>query len=281
MTIANADQQGFWSSASGLKWIEHEAALDATFSQVTATVLRAADVGAGQRVLDIGCGTGETSLQLARQVGADGHVTALDISAPLLRRAEDRARAAGLRNITFREDDAQTARFDDRFDVVVSRFGVMFFADSVAAFRNIRSALRPGGHLAMICWDKLAVNPWFNIPAGHAVARLGKPAKLPPRTPGPMAFAETDYVTDILHQAGWSGISAQPTDLALTPPGGVTGAAELASRVGMAIRVMNERGGTEEDMAAIISQTRDSFTAFDGPDGVQVPARVNLYQAQV
>lgn len=279
-TNPNSEQADYWASDAGAKWIENETALDAAFAEVTARMLAQADPQPGQNVLDVGCGTGETSVQLAQRVGPQGRVTALDIAGPLLDRAEERARVAGITNITFRNADAQTADLSAEFDHVTSRFGVMFFADPVAAFGNLRGALKPGGRLTMMCWAKMKENPWFAIPAAAAVAQLGKPEPIPPRTPGPMAFAERDYAEGILSDAGWQEVRSAAVDLALTPLGGVSGAANLAGRVGVAVRVVNEKGGTEADMAAIIEGAARGFATYDGPDGLRVPARINLFTAR-
>ena len=167
----------------------------------------------GENVLDIGCGCGHTSLSLADRVGAKGYVTGVDISAPMLAVASQLAaeRNAEHTPIQFLEADAQTHTFHPaRYDVVFSRFGVMFFGDPVAAFANILSALRASGRLAFCCWQPRAVNPFMTVPAMAALELLPAPPEMPPRTTGPFAFEEPEYVERILTQSGFNGVSVTP-----------------------------------------------------------------------
>ena len=146
MSVANSAQADFWASAAGYQWIAREASLDTMMSGVLARVLHHADLQSGEHVLDIGCGTGASCLAASRLAGNAGHVTGLDIAAQLLDRARSRATDAGARNITFQLADAQTHAFTPAsVDAVISRFGVMFFDDPVAAFANMARAIKPGG----------------------------------------------------------------------------------------------------------------------------------------
>ena len=168
---------------------------------------------AGERALDIGCGCGHTSLALATRVGPEGAVTGVDVSAPMLKVAKTLADTAGDDSAptVFLEADAQTHTFHaPHYDVVFSRFGVMFFEDPVAAFTNIRSAMSPTGRLAFCCWQPRAVNPVMTVPAMAALELLPAPPQPPPRTPGPFAFEEADYVDAILQEAGYRDICISP-----------------------------------------------------------------------
>ena len=177
-----------------------------------AQVLEGLDLS-GKTVLDIGCGCGHTSLSLAHRVGAQGAITGIDTSAPMLSLARTPAehRAEPGAAIEFVEADAQTHAIQrDSFDAVFSRFGVMFFEDPVAAFSNIRTALRPNGRLGFCCWQPRAVNPFMTVPAQAALELLPPPPEMPPRAPGPFAFAEPDYIHSILSRSGFSDISITP-----------------------------------------------------------------------
>ena len=163
-TPANAAEELFWNAETGQAWVELQEPLDTTFNTITQRLYTLLAAAPGERVLDVGCGSGTTTMALARSVGASGTVIGLDISRPLLARAEARTHEAGLHTIRYMLADAQTHGFArDSFDVVASRFGVMFFADPVAAFANLRSGMRAGGRLACACWAAVTRNPWFHL----------------------------------------------------------------------------------------------------------------------
>lgn len=277
----NADQAEFWSGPAGLKWITHEEALDASLLGATDELLATAAIRPGERVLEIGAGTGANSMALARATGPTGEVLALDISAPLLARANERRDAAGLAQLTFRHADAQTADLPaGHFDVVASRFGVMFFDDSVAAFRNMGRALRPGGRLAFACWASIDENPWFRLPRDIAVARLGKVAPPPPGAPGPMAFEDIARVTAMMAEAGLADAEGHEVAVDMHHAGGVPAVAALAARVGPASHIMQELGGTEADQKAIETGIAEVFAPFASADGARIPARFNYFTAR-
>jgi SAM-dependent methyltransferase len=173
--------------------------------------MAAVGVGEGERVIDIGCGCGDTSMELARRVGPSGTVTGADISLPMLDIARRRAEALSLGWARFLEADAQVHDFEP-VDAAFSRFGVMFFADPVAAFANIRKALAPSGRLGFVCWRAMAENHWMALPLA-AVQRLAPATPpLPADAPGPFAFADRDRLKRILADAGFADVSIEPHD---------------------------------------------------------------------
>jgi len=213
MTIDNATQIEFWNGETGRNWVTHDALMETMLQPLGESVIDTLAPQPGEHVLDIGCGCGHTSLSLADRVGAGGSVTGVDISAPMLAVAGQLAteRNAERTSIQFLEADAQTHSFEpERYDVVFSRFGVMFFGDPVAAFANIRSALRTSGRLAFCCWQPRAVNPFMTVPAMAALELLPAPPEVPPRTPGPFAFEEADYIMEILTGAGFGSVAVTP-----------------------------------------------------------------------
>lgn len=276
----NRDQAEFWSSESGNKWVENAAVLDAAMAPALDCVLEAAALQPGERVLDIGCGTGASTLAAAAAVGPDSRVTGADISPVMLEGARKRAAEAGCVTVDFVVADAQTHGFEPgAFDAMISRFGVMFFADSVAAFANMAKAMRPGGRMHFVCWSGLQENPWFSLPRQVAIDRLGATEPADPRAPGPMAFAEQDYVTGILERAGLAEVSSQEVSVDLTPLGSVEEVAKFAAHVGPASRILKEKEGTAEDARVIVEALSEKMQAFATPDGVRVPATLNLYSA--
>ncbi|MEP4290929.1 MAG: class I SAM-dependent methyltransferase, partial [Rhizobiaceae bacterium] len=180
----NQKQADYWSSSAGLKWIQFEEELDTVFEAVNETLVNMAQPQCGERIVDIGCGTGATTRAFAEHLGPDGYISAIDISKPLLSHAKSRSRGVETRTNYSLTDAQADAMTDGPFDVAVSRFGVMFFADPVAAFRNIRKWLRPGGRLAIAGWASVDGNPWFEAPRDGAIAQLGPADPSDPHAPG-------------------------------------------------------------------------------------------------
>jgi len=219
MTIKNATQIEFWNGETGQNWVSHDALMEAMLQPLGEAVMDSLSLQPGEHVLDIGCGCGHTSLNLADRIGAEGSVTGIDISAPMLAVARQLAAEhnAGHNAVQFVESDAQTHTFTpEMYDAVFSRFGVMFFEDPVAAFANIRRSLRPSARLAFCCWQPRAVNPFMTVPAMAALELLPAPPEIPPRTPGPFAFEEADYVTEILNKAAFEHVAVTPLRQPLT-----------------------------------------------------------------
>ena len=177
----------------------------------------------GEHILDIGCGTGTTSLEIARLVGETGHVTGIDVSAPMLVEARRRVQAAGLGNASFETADAALFQFEPRhYDAAFSRMGIMFFAEPAAGFTNLRRALRPGGRLSFVCWRSRDENTWATEPI-RAVARvLGEPDPIDPDAPGPFSLSSSDRIQSILTEASLVDIDITPYDLPVTVGGGTT-----------------------------------------------------------
>jgi SAM-dependent methyltransferase len=210
----NQDQIDYWNGVAGARWVAEQERLDAMMAETTLALLDAADPQAGEKVLDVGCGCGSTAIAYAEAVGPSGQVLGLDVSRPMLALARDRAAAAGLPNVRFVEDDAAAHAFDGAgFDAISSRFGVMFFADPVLAFRNLRRALKPAGRLAFVCWRDWRLNEWVRVPVGAVRPHVPPQAPLEPGAPGPFAFADLGRIRTILASAGFDQITARPLDV--------------------------------------------------------------------
>jgi SAM-dependent methyltransferase len=214
-TGPNAEQITYWNETAAPKWISHESMLDTQIGPLGRAAMDRARILSGERVLDVGCGCGDTTIELASRVGAAGAVLGIDISMPMLDRATRRARDAGLANVRFENADAQTHAFPaGAFEVVFSRFGVMFFNDPTSAFANLRRALRDGGRAAFVCWQGLDKNPWMGVATAAAAAVIPFPPRLPD-APGPFFFADPDRIRNVLGGAGFADIVIAPLETVL------------------------------------------------------------------
>jgi SAM-dependent methyltransferase len=276
MSAANAAQVAYWNETAGRTWADFQDPIDRQIRPLGLAAMQRLAPAPGEQVVDVGCGCGDTSLELARRVGPEGGVLGLDISAPMLEVARGRAEAAGAHNLAFREADAQTAALPGGRDAVFSRFGVMFFADPEAAFANLRRSLRPGGRLAFVCWRPLPENLWIHLPA-EAAAGLVPPAPPPePGTPGPFAFADPDRVRRILAEAGFTGIEISPHDEAI-------GGLDLEGTVGMSVwrgplgAILRER----PDLAPVLhDRVRTAVSPWLRGDAVYMPSATWMVSAR-
>ena len=238
-------------------------------------LIRSAGIAPGQAVLDIGCGAGTSTRAAARAAAPGGSALGVDIAPHMV----EAATAEGGAGTSYAVADAQDHPFPPHaFDRVISQFGTMFFADTVAAFANLRAATRPGGRCAFAAWAAAGDNPWFRLARAAAAAELGD-ATDDPDAPGPTRFRDCPAAAALLTRAGWSDARAEGVPLDLHPAGGLAGAAELATRVGPAARLIRLKAADEAARARIVTRLREAFSAFDGPEGLRIPALVNLLTA--
>ncbi|HEX5748789.1 MAG TPA: methyltransferase domain-containing protein [Archangium sp.] len=212
------EQTKLWNGLAGRAWVEQQEVLDPMFKPLEELLVEAVSAGSGSRVLDVGCGTGSTTLAVARRLGAKGHCTGIDISEPMITAARARAEREGT-PASFLRANAQDHSFEPAsFDTLISRFGVMFFDDPIRAFANLRRAAKEGADMRFIAWRSPSDNP-FMTTAERAAAPLlpGMPARRPD-APGQFAFADPSRVHRILEESGWTGIDIQPLDVACTLP---------------------------------------------------------------
>ncbi|MBI5319874.1 methyltransferase domain-containing protein [Bradyrhizobium sp.] len=275
----NADQIAFWNGVAGRHWTERQSVQDVLLAPVTERLIARIGAQAGQRILDIGCGTGAIAIELARQVGPSGHVLGIDISVPMLERA---------RQLTPREApadyvlaDATVYPFDPQsFDQAVSRFGVMFFADPVLSFRNLRTALRPNGRLAFACWREPRENGWMMAPLMAVYRHVPKMPQLGPEDPGPFAFADEARVKRILGEAGFTDIAMEacPLTFDIAAGRGLEAAVQGALEIGPASRALE--GHPPEVVAAAIQSIRDALAPFAKGDAVLLPGAIWIVTAR-
>lgn len=277
----NAEQVRYWNQQAGPKWVAQQAQLDAQLADLGTLAMERAAIVAGEAILDVGCGCGATTLELARRTGESGSVLGADISEPMLALARRRAAEAGLRNVQFELADAQTHAFAAASrDIVFSRFGVMFFADPTAAFANLHRTLRPGGRLAFVCWQALPLNPWMAVPLGVVAQHVTLPPPPPPGAPGPFAFADRERVTGILRDAGFADVDFEPTVGEMT----IGGTADLDEAVaflltlGPSAALLADAG--PEVRTRVVAAVRDAIAPHHGAGGVRMPAAAWLVRAR-
>ncbi len=214
MTVANVEMAAAWDGDEGQQWTEYADRYDAVAEPHLRRLLDAAGISVDDQVLDVGCGTGEATRRAARKAES-GSALGVDLSGQMLTRAEERSRVECLTNVAFLQADVQVHQFDERaFDVVISRFGAMFFNDPVAAFRNIAKAMRPGARLSLLTWQELAKNEWLT--SFRAALAAGRTLPVPPAgAPGPFGLAEPEGVRRILADAGFHDVDLVALDEAV------------------------------------------------------------------
>ncbi|QBF31786.1 class I SAM-dependent methyltransferase [Thalassococcus sp. S3] len=273
MTV-NADQRAFWTEKAAPKWIAHQEIFDAAFDPVLDLLFQQADLSDGDAVLDIGCGAGHSTLRAAEHVAPHGSVLGADISDALLNRARERAAKRPDHEIAFQLGDAQIDSFEgEHFDHLISRFGVMFFDDSVAAFRNMSKALKPGARVTLACWGEIPENPFFTTPNRIAVARLGQPPKSDRDAPGPFAFRNIDRVCAILTEAGLIDVAGEAHQVTLGQAVNIEDLAQTLTVIGPAANALEFFDGSATDAAAIAKEIAEAF----GTKGI--PSQINIFRA--
>jgi SAM-dependent methyltransferase len=259
-----------FAEKAGEAWVRMQERTDALIDPLGRAAIERLGAVAGEGLLDVGCGCGQTLLELAERVGPSGHVLGVDISPPMLARA--RERIAGRPPIEVALGDAQTYAFaPGAFDAVYSRFGVMFFEDPGAAFRNLRAAARSGGRLSFVCWQALAKNPWAARPL-EAVMRLlpesAMPDMLREGRPGPFFLSDPARVRAILGAGGWKDVSLEPVEMPLHLGGAATldEAVAYSLQIGPAARAMADAlAGLKPALEAAL---REALAPFAGARGV-------------
>jgi SAM-dependent methyltransferase len=277
---ANAEMRRYWNQVAGPRWVGLGGLVERRNGEVNPLLLRYLRPAPGEQVLEIGCGTGATTVPVAAAVGEAGAVVAADISEPMLAAARRALAEAGLGNVTLLFADAQTHPFPpSRFDLVFSRFGVMFFADPYAAFRNLIGALKPGGRLVFACWAPLAENEHMLLPFEVARHRLGPPTPRPAREPGPFAFADPDYVRDILAGAGFETIAVDrehPDMIGGTPEE----EARYALTMGPSMRLIEEKEADAAARDAIAREIAETFGARAAAGPIRLKSTVFIVTAR-
>jgi ubiquinone/menaquinone biosynthesis C-methylase UbiE len=280
-TTANQEQLRYWNEQGGPRWVQRQQQLDAQINQLGLAAMQRASIQPGERVLDIGCGCGQTALELAERVGPQGAVLGVDISEPMLTRARERQSERSLKNLTFLHADAQTHQFEPVcFDLLFSRFGVMFFENPAAAFANLRTAIQPEGRLCFVCWQALDKNEWARVPLAAATRYAPLPTPPSPDAPGPFAFANPERVRRILETAGFTNISIEPHEAALTMGGATTveEAVDFVMEIGPIARLLVN---TSADVRArVVEELHVALAPYATPGGVSMNGGAWIVYAQ-
>ncbi|MBE1526106.1 SAM-dependent methyltransferase [Sphingopyxis sp. OAS728] len=261
-----------WNGDSGTRWAANLARLDVMLEEFGKAAIAAANARPGEQILDIGCGSGTSTFPLAERLGPDGYVLGVDISEQLVEIA--RAAAPAGAPVEFRCADAASAPLPaGSFDLLFSRFGVMFFDDPVAAFTHMRRALKPGGRLAFVCWRGAQENDWVRLPMA-AIRDIVEPIPADPTAPGPFAFGDRQRLADILAAAGFTAIDIAPFDTSISYGRGATrekavdDALDMAFQVGPLARALADQPDDVREKAAIA--VRAAFAKRPGETSVLI-----------
>jgi len=236
----------------------------------------------GDRVLDIGCGFGDTTQRLAELVGAEGEAVGVDVSEPFIELAREEAAEAGLANVSYRLGDVQIADLDGPYDHVFSRMGVMFFANPVQALRNVRGAMRPGGRACFVVWRRKLDNGWVREAEQVVERYLDHPEETEEPTcgPGPFSMADADVVSEQMAIAGFEAIELRRSDLPLKMGADLDGAVDLVMSIGPAGEVLRLWGDRAEEIRpTIAAEIRAVLEQFETDDGVLAPSSTWLISA--
>ncbi|CAL77942.1 Putative S-adenosyl-L-methionine (SAM)-dependent methyltransferase [Bradyrhizobium sp. ORS 278] len=275
----NADQIAYWNGPGGQRWSDRQEAQDVLLAPVSQILIDRIAARPGDRILDIGCGCGGLSIALGGQVAPNGAVLGVDISAPMLARAREMA-PAGL-PVEFVLADATVHPFPKAsFDLLVSRFGVMFFADPVTSFANMRGALKPGGRVVFACWREPKANSWMIAPLQAVYRHVPKLPEMGPEDPGPFAFASEARVTRILTGAGFTDVALEAHALSfdIARGQGLEAAVQSAFEIGPASRALE--GHPAETREAARQSVRELLAQYQNGGSVTLPGSIWLVTAR-
>ena len=272
------DQQAFWNGSAGRNWTDFQETLDATLVPVLQKLLARGAVKPGERVIDVGCGCGASSIELGNQVGAHGEVLGIDISSEMLTRARHRT-PGGLHVRYLLADAGRHAFVPDHFDVLFSRFGVMFFDEPERAFTNLAGAMRPGGRVVFACWRQPRDNPYFILPLQEAYKHVPKLPEVKPDDPGPFAFASEERVHRILGAAGFASIAMEPFDtpLDMAAGRGLDHALHFALSIGPTARALE--GQPQDKVAAAAQSVREALARHVDGNSVNLKGAIWIVTA--
>ncbi len=277
---ANANEAAYWNGPGGKHWTERQDVQDRVLAPVTDVLFAAAEIQPGDQVVDVGCGCGDTTLIAAAKAGPKGAALGIDISQAMLDRARERAAEKGLK-AEFQHVDATVHDFGAlRADWLISRFGVMFFADPAASFENLRRGLKSGGRVAFVCWQEPKKNPWMILPFSAMRHRVPPQPERKHDDPGPFAFADSQRVQRILEAAGFADVRVEGRSLEIdTAIGqGIEMALRMANEIGPVSRVLD--GQPDDVRSAATEDIRAALQPFVQGQHVRLGAAVWVVTAR-
>ena len=275
----NAAQADYWNGVVGRRWSDHQERQDQVLKPISERLLAVADAKPGELVIDVGCGCGSLTIDVAARVAPHGEVLGLDISEPMLARARERAPEDSPARF-LRADPTVYELPPGAIDLVVSRFGVMFFADPARTFANLRRGMRAGARLALACWREASQNPWLHVPLSEAAKHAPPPPEAGPEEPGPFAFAIGTRVQRILSEAGFADVVLTPEELELdiAVGQGLDAAVAAALTIGPASRMLENQ--SDAVRAAAATDIRAALAAHAVGDSVSLGASVWIVTAR-
>ena len=281
MSEVNKNQKDFWSGKGGDIWVERQNVMDIMLSPLGEAALNKLNFNEEENVLDIGCGCGHTTLNIAKRIEPLGNVTGLDISEPMLERAKESAVEMSITNTSFKCVDVQTEDLGDQiYSAAFSRFGVMFFEDSIAAFKNINRSLISGGCLSFVCWQSPAVNPWQSLFIQEIKKFLELPSP-PPRSPGPFAFMESEYVFSILEESKFQDINIEGHEAEVNMFSGRSLSDSVKDYISINPVVTEMlRDSSEDQTTEIVNSAIEAFSPYYSEKGLIFPSATWLVTAK-
>jgi len=280
MEDKNIKQKQFWSGAGGDVWVDKQREMDIMLNPLGERAIQGLDLSGEIKILDIGCGCGATTLEIAKAV-TQGEVIGVDISEPMLERATKTASDMMLTNTSFQVKDVQVDEMPrSYFDVAFSRFGVMFFEDPFEAFKNINHSLKDNGQLSFVCWQHASLNPWQSLSIQVIKEFLDLPAPAP-KSPGPFAFEDKSYINEILTESGFRDIEIKDNqeDIVMFSGKSIREACEDYLTINPVVTEMLKNSPTklrEEILEALIGK----FSDFHNNDGLLFPSATWIVTAK-
>lgn len=280
MEDKNIKQRQFWSGAGGDVWVNKQREMDIMLNPLGDRVIERLDLKSDAKIIDIGCGCGATTLEIAKKI-TQGEILGVDISEPMLDKATETAKEMSLSNISFEVKDVQVDVMPQNyFDIAFSRFGVMFFEDPFEAFKNIHSSLKEDGLLSFVCWQNASLNPWQSLSIQVIKEFLDLPAPAP-KSPGPFAFEDKTYLEEILRESGFKGLEIldNQEDIVMFSGKSIREACEDYLTINPVVTEMLKNSKpqlTEEILEALVIK----FSNFHKNDGLLFPSATWIVTAK-